>query len=100
MTKKLLQLFLLFFTGISLSQEKEILIAGQIVDSLSIVKNANIINLKTKQGTFSSDNGNYGIFVSIGDSLQISSTGPCFLSLKAKPGCNVPISGVLTVGKI
>ena len=73
MTKKLLQLFLLFFAGISLSQEKEILIAGQIVDSLSIVKNANIINLKTKQGTFSSDNGNYGIFVSIGDSLQISS---------------------------
>tara|TARA_B110001454_G_scaffold179972_1_gene173403 strand:+ start:788 stop:1582 length:795 start_codon:yes stop_codon:yes gene_type:complete len=73
MTKKTLQLFLLFFTGISLSQEKEILIAGQIVDSLSIVKNANIINLKTKQGTFSSDNGNYGIFVSIGDSLQISS---------------------------
>ena len=73
MAKKLLQLFLLFFTGISLSQEKGKLITGQIVDSLGIVKNANIINLKTNQGTFSSDNGNFGIFVSIGDALQISS---------------------------
>ena len=73
MAKKLLQLFLLFFTCISLSQEKGSLITGQIVDSLGIVKNANIINLKTNQGTFSSDDGNFGIFVSIGDALQISS---------------------------
>ena len=73
MAKKLLQLFLLFFTCISLSQEKGTLITGQIIDSLGIVKNANIINLKTNQGTFSSDDGNFGIFVSIGDALQISS---------------------------
>ena len=73
MAKKLLQLFLLFFTCISLSQEKGTLITGQIVDSLGIVKNANIINLKTNQGTFSSDDGNFEIFVSVGDSLQISS---------------------------
>ena len=73
MEKKLLQLFLFFFTFISLSQEKGTLITGQIVDSLGIVKNANIINLNTNQGTFSSDNGNFGIFVSVGDSLQISS---------------------------
>ena len=73
MAKKLLQLFLLLFTCISLSQEKETLINGKIVDSLGIVKNANIINLNTKQGTFSLDDGNFGIFVSIGDSLHISS---------------------------
>ncbi|MEO9571599.1 MAG: carboxypeptidase-like regulatory domain-containing protein [Polaribacter sp.] len=73
MAKKLLQLFLLLFISISLSQEKGTLITGQIVDSLGIVKNANIINLKTNQGTFSSDNGNFQIYVSIGDSLQISS---------------------------
>jgi len=73
MTKKLLRLFLLLFTCISLSQEKGTLITGQIIDSLGIVKNANIINLKTNQGTFSSDNGNFEIYVSVGDILQISS---------------------------
>ncbi|MEO9571598.1 MAG: hypothetical protein ABJH82_08415 [Polaribacter sp.] len=73
MEKKLLQFFLLFFTGISLSQEKGTLITGQIIDSLDIVKNANIINLNTKQGTFSSDEGIFRMFVSINDTLQISS---------------------------
>jgi len=73
MAKKLLQLFFIFFTIISFSQEKRILITGKVVDSLGIVKNANIINLKTNQGTFSSDNGNFSIYVAIGDALQISS---------------------------
>ncbi|KGL64024.1 hypothetical protein [Polaribacter sp. Hel1_85] len=73
MIKKLLELFLLFFTIISLSQEKQILISGKILDSIGIVKNANIINLKTNQGTFSFDDGSFSIFVHIGDSLQISS---------------------------
>lgn len=57
----------------SFSQEKNILISGNLIDSLGIVKNANIINLNTNQGTFSSDNGRFRIFVSSGDSLRISS---------------------------
>ena len=73
MDKKLLQFFFLFFTIISLSQEKRTLITGKVVDSLGIVKNANIINLKTNQGTFSSDTGHFSIYVAIGDALQISS---------------------------
>ena len=71
--KKLLQLFLFLLTLTLLSQEKRILITGQIIDSIGIVRNANVINLKTNQGTFSLDNGSFGIFVSLGDSLQISS---------------------------
>ena len=73
MDKKLLQFFFLFFTIISLSQEKRTLITGKVVDSLGIVKNANIINLKTNQGTFSSDTGHFSIYAAIGDALQISS---------------------------
>jgi hypothetical protein len=43
------------------------------VDSTGVIKNANIINFKTKQGTFSSEQGLFRIFVSKGDSLSVSS---------------------------
>lgn len=74
MIKKLLFTSLFFISFInSFSQEKNKIITGQVSDSLGIVKNANIINLKTRQGTFSSDDGLFRIFVSEGDSLKISS---------------------------
>lgn len=74
MIKKLLPL-LLFFIGFThtFSQEKNKIISGQVLDSLGIVKNANIINQNTKQGTFTNDDGLFRIFVSEGDSLKISS---------------------------
>ncbi|MGK0326073.1 MAG: hypothetical protein ACJA2M_002423 [Polaribacter sp.] len=72
--KKLL-LFSLFLVSIfnSFSQEKNKIISGKVIDSLGVVKNANVINLKTKQGTFSSDSGLFRIFVSEGDTLILSS---------------------------
>ena len=73
MEKKLLQLILFFFSLTSLAQEGKILISGRVLDSLGIVKNANIINLKTNQGTFSFDDGRFEMFASLGDSLRISS---------------------------
>ena len=74
MIKKLLFIALFFISIINAySQEKNKLISGEVSDSLGIVKNANIINLKTKQGTFSNDDGLFRIFVSEGDSLKISS---------------------------
>jgi hypothetical protein len=74
MSKKiLLSLFLITHCISIFSQEKNKIISGQVSDSLGIVKNANIINLKTKQGTFSSDEGLFRIFVSEGDSLKVSS---------------------------
>jgi len=73
MTKKLLLFFILFSTINVFAQKKNIIISGKITDSLSTVRNAHIINLKNRQGTFSSDDGTFRIFVSIGDSLQISS---------------------------
>ncbi|WP_299016554.1 hypothetical protein [uncultured Polaribacter sp.] len=74
MLKKLLYLFFLIFTCYTtFSQQRRALINGKVTDSLSTVKNANIINLKTNQGTFSSDNGSFIMFVKEGDSLRISS---------------------------
>lgn len=74
MYKKLLFLFLiLFISSSSFSQKRRAIINGKITDSLSTVKNANIINIKTNQGTFSSDNGEFRMFVKEGDSLRVSS---------------------------
>ena len=55
------------------AQKDNFWLYGKIKDSLGIVKNANIINLKTNTGTFSNDFGDYKIVVSIGDTLQFSS---------------------------
>lgn len=55
------------------AQKNQHLITGTIKKSDSIIKNAHIINLSTKQGTFSNDIGKYRIYVSLGDSLKISS---------------------------
>ena len=74
MSKKLLLfLIVLCYYSHSFSQEKNVIITGKIKDSIGVVKNANIINLKTNQGTFSNDNGMFRIIVSLGDSLRISS---------------------------
>jgi hypothetical protein len=73
MLKKVLLIFLYLIVFTSFSQERRTLIVGEIVDTLSVVKNANIINLKTNQGTFSSDSGLFRMFVKKGDSLRVSS---------------------------
>ncbi len=74
MFKKLLLLsFLILSATIISAQQKRKLITGKVSDSLGVVRNANIINLKTKQGTFSSDQGLFRIFVSKGDTLSFSS---------------------------
>jgi hypothetical protein len=74
MLKKLL-LVSFFFISIfnTFSQRKNKIISGKILDSIGIVKNANIINLQTRQGTFSNDNGLFRIFVSEGDTISLSS---------------------------
>ena len=72
MIKKSLQIFILFTTLSALAQESQSLISGKIVDSLGVVKNVNIINLKTRQGTISFDDGRFKIFASEGDTLRFS----------------------------
>ncbi|WP_439132521.1 hypothetical protein [Polaribacter sp.] len=57
----------------SAAQSQKRLIKGIVLDSLGIVKNVNIINQKTKLGTFSNDQGLFSIYASKGDSLNFSS---------------------------
>lgn len=74
MFKKLLPSILLLFISLTFcAQQKYTIISGKIIDTLGIVKNANIININNNQGTFSNDEGLFRIFVAIGDSIQISS---------------------------
>lgn len=72
--KKVIFLIVLIFNSSSLlAQKNKFWLYGKLKDSSSVVKNANIINLKTNKGTFSNDFGDYKIVVSVGDTLQFSS---------------------------
>ena len=72
MPKKLLFFFLLISIA-TYSQEKKVLLQGKVIDSLGVVKNANIVNINTNQGTSSTDFGTFEIYASKGDSLRVSS---------------------------
>jgi hypothetical protein len=71
--KRLFLFFFVFVIAKIQSQEKKQIITGKVIDSIGVIKNANIINLNTSQGTFSSDKGLFRIFVSKGDTLRFSS---------------------------
>lgn len=75
MTKKLLlSVTFLFVCTLMYGQiNDKFWIVGKVVDSAGVVKNANILNLRTKKGTFSNDYGDYKMIVSIGDTLQFTS---------------------------
>lgn len=74
MVKKLLLFLILFFVStILLSQEKKTLILGKITDSIGAVNNVNVLNLNSRIGTSSNDNGFFEMRVGIGDSLRFSS---------------------------
>ncbi len=74
MPKKFLSiLFLLFLTTNSFAQIDKFWIYGKVTDSTGVVKDVNIVNLKTKLGTFTNDFGDYKIIVSIGDTLEFTS---------------------------
>jgi len=69
---KIFLIVLIFFSTNLLAQKNKFWLYGKLKDSSSVVKNANIINLKTNKGTFSNDFGDYKIVVSVGDTLQFS----------------------------
>ncbi len=72
--KLLLSITLLFICSLTYGQiNDKFWIYGKVVDSSGVVKNANVINLRTNQGTFSNDFGDYKMIVSIGDTLQFTS---------------------------
>ena len=75
MRNHLLLFFFLIFTFVfGQAQHRGFLFSGNIKDSANtIIKNAHILNLTSKKGTFSNDFGNYRIRADLGDTLRISS---------------------------
>lgn len=59
----------------SYSQEDRQIFYGRTLHKTTPLINAHIINLNTKQGTFTNKNGDFKIFAKKNDSLQISSIG-------------------------
>nr|WP_299033930.1 carboxypeptidase-like regulatory domain-containing protein [uncultured Tenacibaculum sp.] len=73
--KKLL-IILCFVSSIKiLSQERRTFLYASIYDEIGTVSNTHIINLNTKQGTFTNNNGEFRILAKPNDSLQISFVG-------------------------
>ncbi|WP_272151476.1 carboxypeptidase-like regulatory domain-containing protein [Tenacibaculum aiptasiae] len=69
-------LFLLFIiTYQNYAQEKRKFLYASIEDNFNPIANAHIINLNTKQGTFTNDFGEFRILAKKKDSLQISFIG-------------------------
>ncbi|WP_442266366.1 hypothetical protein ACSIGC_01230 [Tenacibaculum sp. ZS6-P6] len=71
--QRLLLYLILFFSILSYSQNKRIEISGTLSDSSGKVIDAHIINITSKQGTFSDEAGNFVIPVKLGDELKITS---------------------------
>ncbi|OSY89422.1 hypothetical protein WH52_01955 [Tenacibaculum holothuriorum] len=72
---KYLSFIILLISLNSISQTKRIYLYGELYDKVDAVVNAHIINLTTKQGTYSNENGEFRIYAKANDSLQISSVG-------------------------
>jgi hypothetical protein len=71
--KKILLILFIATSSTLLAQRDNFWLYGKVKDSSGVVKNANILNLKTDKGTFSNDFGDYKIIVSIGDTLKFTS---------------------------
>lgn len=74
MPKKLLYIFILIPLSIY-SQKQASIFKGKTIDSTTVVKDVHIINLNTKAGTFSLENGKFQIKAKVNDTLQLSSIG-------------------------
>lgn len=73
--KKTLLLTLFIISSSAYSQKKSRIFNGKVIDSTDVVINAHVINLNSKQGTFSNEYGLFSISGKENDSLQITSIG-------------------------
>ncbi|WP_299708635.1 hypothetical protein [uncultured Tenacibaculum sp.] len=71
--QKLLLYLILLCSLLSYSQNKRIEITGMLSDKLGKVVDAHVINITSKQGTFTNINGEYTIPAKLGDEIKITS---------------------------
>ncbi len=88
--KYLLILFLFSVIKIAVSQEQQKTVRkflyGNLKDAIGNLYNAHIINLTTKQGTFTNQAGEFRVLASVNDSLKISFVG--YKSIRIKVSAN------------
>ncbi|RLK02211.1 carboxypeptidase-like regulatory domain-containing protein [Tenacibaculum discolor] len=75
MIKQLPIILLLLITLGATAQKKRKFLYGVLNDEIGAIPNAHIINLNTKQGTFSTDLGKFRILAKPNDTLQVSFVG-------------------------
>ncbi|MCH3882728.1 MULTISPECIES: carboxypeptidase-like regulatory domain-containing protein [Tenacibaculum] len=73
--KKILLLNILLYSTTFFSQEKRTFFQGKITNFTTSLENVNVLNLNTKQGTYSNAEGLFKILAKQNDSLRISSIG-------------------------
>ena len=73
MKVKLLLLFTLLSSIAFIAQKKETTIVGKVRDSDDVIKNVHVVNITKKTGIFTTEQGNYFIKASLGDTLQYTS---------------------------
>lgn len=66
-------LFFILCSKLCHAQQKHTTVRGTVTDEIGLVINAHIINKSNNKGTFSNDQGNFSIYASLGDTLEISS---------------------------
>lgn len=71
--QKLLPFFFFTITFYGVSQNTSIEISGSLSDRIGEVVNAHILNKTSKKGSFSDDEGNFSIKVSLNDEIEITS---------------------------
>lgn len=73
MTKKLLYLLLISTQIVAQSGRK--MLNGRVHNDMGVLENAHIVNLQSKEATFSNQNGEFRLFAKASDSLKVTSVG-------------------------
>lgn len=73
MNKKLILIAILLFSSNLVAQKSNVFLRGMVRDSLNLIKDVHVVNLNTLKGTYSNDYGQFGISVSLGDTLEFTS---------------------------
>lgn len=75
MNKHTITLLLCFTTILASAQEKRTFIYAEIADKVALLPDVHVLNLQTKQGTFTNENGEFRVLAKENDSLQLSYVG-------------------------
>ncbi len=72
--KSLCTLIILLFSSLGLAQADELVfLKGKVISTVKELTEVNVYNLRSESATATDENGNYSMFVKVGDTLQFKS---------------------------